>query len=74
MRFEAAHYQHLELQESLLAAAKAGRVPGRTAACGRGMGRNKWGPGINVTSRVSTDSRFFFNTDPCNLFLKCWCG
>ncbi len=61
-------------KEAGLTAAKAGRDPVRTAACGRGTGRNKWGPGIDITSRVSTDSRFFFNMDLCNLALKLLVG
>lgn len=61
-------------KEAGLTAAKAGRDLGRTAACGKGVGRNKWGPGIDVTSRVSTDSRFFFNMDLCNLALKLLVG
>lgn len=61
-------------KEAGLTAANAGRDPERTAACGRGTGRNKWGPGIDVTSGVSTDSSFLFNMDLCNLALKLLVG
>lgn len=70
MRIEATHYQHLGLQETGLTDAKVERYPGMTATCGRSTGRKKWGPRIDVTSRISNDNWFFFNTDLCNLTLK----
>lgn len=55
-------------------AARAGRGPGMAAACGKGLGRNKWVPRIDVTSRVSADTRFSFNTYLCNFTPKVQAG
>ena len=71
MRFEAAHYQHLEPQGSRADSGRGSEEPWEDlAVCGRGTGRNKWRLGIDITSRVSPDIKFFFNIDSCNLCLK----